>query len=222
MSRRSKLFYLSIFLIVLFFVGFIFSSMTLAFINLPAEYDYTIVYFEGDVPKNLTLIIPIPYINGKPVIKVKSSPGVNVSVIETRYGEMLKVKAENADWVTVASFISNERTIDVVNSNITLLPILERKLVSKTENDRGVSIVYKIKVPVYAEFEGNSTILVKFDVRSGYKALPFFFIYTIPWEPKYGWKAYAGHKIIEFKIRSKGWQIVEGEERVRVIYQKVW
>ncbi len=216
MSRRAKIL---LFLLLVFFAGFIFSSMTLAFINLPAEYHYTFLYYEGDKPKNLTLILPIPYISGKPVIKVRSSPGVNVSVVETRYGEMLKVEAENADWVTVASFISNERTIDVVNSNITLLPTLERKLVSKTENDRGVSIVYKITVPVYAEFEGNSTILVRFDVRSGFHALPFFFIYTLPWEPRYGWKAYTGHKIVEFKINSKGWQVVEGEERVSIRFQ---
>ncbi len=220
MSRKAKIASFLIFLI--FFVGFIFSSWTLAFINLPAGYHYTIIYYEGDVPKNLTLIIPIPYINGKPAIKeVESFPG-NVSVIKTRYGEMLKVETQNADWVTVAGFISNERTIDVVNSNITLLPVLERKLISKTENDKGVSIVHKIRVPVYAEFEGNSTILVRFDVRSGFKALPFFFIYTIPWEPRYGWKPYAGHKIIEFKIEKKGWQIVEGEERVGIIYQRLW
>lgn len=61
------------------------------------------------------------YISGELVIKAKSSPNVNVSVIETQYGKMLKVEAENANWVTIASFISSERTIDIVNSNMTLL-----------------------------------------------------------------------------------------------------
>ncbi|WP_169302208.1 hypothetical protein [Ferroglobus placidus] len=44
---------------------------------------------------------------------------------------------------------------------------------------------------------------MQFDVNSGFHALPFFFI-PILWEPRHGWKAYAEHKIIEFKITSKG------------------
>jgi hypothetical protein len=60
---------------------------------------------------------------------------------------------------------------------------------------------------------------VRFEVRSGFKALPFLFTYTIPWEPRYGWKAYAGYKTIEFRISSKSWQVVEGEERVSVRFQ---
>ncbi|AIY90945.1 hypothetical protein [Geoglobus acetivorans] len=63
---------------------------------------------------------------------------------------------------------------------------------------------------------------MEFSVHSGFKALPFFFIYTIPWEPRYGWKAYTGGKTLEFKIEKKGWQVVDGEERIRMVYQRMW
>jgi len=136
--------------------------------------------------------------------------------------ECSRLKLENADWITLSHFVNHAKTIDVMNANITLLPVLERKLASKTENDGGISIVYRIKIPIYADFEGDSTMLVRFDVSSGFHALPFFFIYTIPWEPKHGWKAYNGHKTIEFIITSKGWQVVEGEERIGITYQRMW
>lgn len=134
---------------------------------------------------------------------------------------MLKIESDEIDFF-IGFFISSDKTIDTIKANITIFPILERKLISKHESDRGISEKCRIKVPVYAEFEGNSTILVQFYVSSGFKALPFFFIYTIPWEPKHWWKAYAGDKIIEFKINSKGWQVVEGEEKLDIIYQRMW
>lgn len=219
MSKKAKVIFFLLFLIL--FVGFIFSAMTLAFVNLPSEHHYMFVYYEGDIPKNLTLIVPIPYIDGKPAIKTRFPSKLNVTTTETPYGKMLKIESEEIDF-SIGSFISSDKTIDIINANITLSPVVEREPVSKTESDKGISEKYRIKVPVYAEFEGNSTILVRFEVRSGFKALPFFFIYTIPLEPRYGWKAYLGHKTIEFKISSKGWQIVEGSEELRIIYQRMW
>jgi len=58
---KNRRFHVFTFLAVLFLVGFIFSSWTLAFINLPAAYTYRVVYeVEGNLPQNLTLIIPVP------------------------------------------------------------------------------------------------------------------------------------------------------------------
>jgi len=91
MNRKAKILFLIV--ILVFFVGFIFSSWTLAFVNLPAEYHYSIIYYEGDMPKNLTLIVPIPYIEGRQIVKAKSLQRANVSIIETQYGRMLKVEA---------------------------------------------------------------------------------------------------------------------------------
>ncbi|WP_048086502.1 hypothetical protein [Ferroglobus placidus] len=65
-----------------------FSSMTLSFVNLPTEYTYRIVYeVEEDLPKNVTLIIPIPYVEGE-VARIKAS---KVNYVETEYGKMVKV-----------------------------------------------------------------------------------------------------------------------------------
>lgn len=46
----------------------------------------------------------------------------------------------------VVDYINSDKTIDIVNVNITLSPLLERELVSKTENEKGVSEKYRIKV----------------------------------------------------------------------------
>ncbi len=219
MSRRIKIILSIAFLI--FFVGWIFSAMVLSFVNTPSGHQYMFVYYGGERPKNLTLIVPIPYINGEPAIETEPSPRLNVTIIETPYGKMLRIESEEIDF-SVGSSVSHDKTIDLINANVTLSPVLARELISKTESDKGVSESYRIKIPVYAEFEGNSTVLVRFDVSSGFKALPFFFVYTIPWEPRYRWNAYTGHKIIEFKIESKGWQIVEGTESVNIRYQKGW
>lgn len=218
MRRKVKIAFFLLFLI--FFTGFIFSSMTLAFVNLPAEYWYEIISYEKEKPKNVTLILPIPYIDGKPVVEPSSNP--NVTIIDTSYGKMLKIELEEADLFPVVTFVTSDRTIDIVNTNITLSPMLEKEFISKTENEKELSEKYRIKIPVYTEFEGTGTMTVEFTIYSGFKALPSFFFIPIPWEPRYGWKPYAGHKIIEFRITSKGWQVVDGEERIGITYQRMW
>jgi hypothetical protein len=213
--RRKNVILVIFFLI--FFIGFEFSDMTLAFINLPSGYTYYVTSFDKKLPKNVTLIIPTCSLNGD-IAEIKPLREGNISLVDTQYGKMIKIEAEEVDHITITSFISSEKTIDIINENITLSPILERKLLSKTENKEELSMVYRVKIPVYAEFEGDSTIYLRLDVESGFKALPFFYTFTIPWEPRYGWKPYAGHKYLEVKITKKGWQLAEGEERVRLIF----
>lgn len=63
MSRKAKVVFILLFLI--FFLGFIFSSMTLAFVNLPAEYRYEVTSYGKEKPGDVTLIVPIPYTGGE-------------------------------------------------------------------------------------------------------------------------------------------------------------
>lgn len=199
---------------LIFFIDFEFSDMTLAFINLPSEYAYYVASYDRELPKNVTMIVPICYVNGEPA-KIRYG---NVTIVNTQYGKMIRVEAGEVDHITIAGFISSERTFDILNENITLSPMLERELILKKGDEKELLMVYRIRIPVYADFEGNSTIYVRLDVGSGFKALPFFFTITIPWEPRYGWKSYVGSKIVEVKVTKKGWQLAEGEERIRLIF----
>lgn len=225
MSKRIKIIFSFLFLV--FFIGFLFSGFTLAFVNLPAEYDYRIIYeIDGGIPQNITLILPVPYFEGE-VARLRSPPGVNVSYVETEYGEMLKVtitvdnEVDRMHMLRIAHFTSHEKTINVVKVNATLSPLLQKELQSRKETKDGFSEAYRIKVPVYAEFDGNASIEVLYNVDSGFQTLPFFFL-PFPWEPKYGWKPYIGHKSLKFRITSKGWQVVEGVESLGIRYQRMW
>ncbi|AKG90986.1 hypothetical protein GAH_01732 [Geoglobus ahangari] len=227
MNRETKITIAALLLVFIFFTGLAFSLFTLPFVNLPAEYDYRVIYeIDGELPQNITLILPVPYFEGE-VARLRPPPGVNVSYVEAEYGEMLKVtitvssEIDRMHMLRIAHFTSHEGTIDVVKVNATLSPLLQKELQSRKETKDGFSEIYRIKVPVYAEFDGNASIEILYNVDSGFQALPFFFL-PLPWEPKYGWKPYIGHKSLKFRIISKGWQVVEGEETIRIVYQRMF
>ncbi len=68
---------------LIFFIGFEFSDMTLAFINLPSEYSYYVASYDRELPKNVTMIVPICYVNGEPA-KIRYG---NVTIVNTQYGK---------------------------------------------------------------------------------------------------------------------------------------
>jgi len=136
---------------------------------------------EGDLLQNITFIVSMPYINGEPLEIKHYNRSYNMTIVETKYGKMIRVdlrirkESGRMNMIRIAGFSSFEETIDVLNTNITLSPLFEREFVSRNEDEKGFSEVYRIKVPIYAEYSGNSTIKVYLYADSGFHALSFFF-----------------------------------------------
>ncbi|WP_202319676.1 hypothetical protein [Archaeoglobus neptunius] len=197
-----------IFLLLLLAIGYWFSSsFFLQFLELKGEWHYEIKA-EGDV-RNLTLMIPMVEIKN-----ARATLNPNVSIVETEYGKMVRTRVSELDSKTLVYEISMHKVFDIFNATLNC----ERELISKSkeetcDNCNCYNWVYKIRCPIYADYDGDGSVRVELWIHSGQKFKPVFFTFTLPDGPFYKGKHYSGHRFVSFIVNSTGYAEVEGEDK---------
>jgi len=163
----------------------------------------------GESITNVTVIMPIIYVKGKPFYDYVKIRGWDYEVIETKYGRMIKL---HTDEISGLKVVCNDRITDIpvveINREVKIEPI--------TIKDENVSGSYPIirtinyTVPIYTSH--NLTVVISMSVCSGISLF----------EPIYNGKKYCGCRIDHIVAVGKGWIYGNGTAKIEMYPRKHW
>lgn len=200
---------------LLFIVGITIVTVCIIFLSLAWQFGSLFpeaglrIHTDTEI-RNLTLVLPLYSINDEILI-----PGrVNASIVDTKYGEMLKLKIDKVDGTKYIAFKGLYREpLDLFS--IDLKPKFNETVINISERGRYYDRTSEIVIPVYVEYEGNKTdVSISYVISSGQDCL----FGIIPISPKYNGKVYAGDRFDEFKVNFTGWGEVIAKSRIIIVY----
>jgi len=158
---------------------------------------------------NVTLIMPIIYIKGKPFYDYVRIKGWDYEIIKTKYGRMIKLHTSELSGLKV---VCNDRITDIpvveINREVKIEPI--------TIKDENVSCSYPIirtinyTAPFYTSH--NLTVVISMSVCSGISLF----------EPIYNGKKYCGCRIDHIVAIGRGWIYGNGTAKIEMYPRKHW
>jgi hypothetical protein len=158
---------------------------------------------------NVTVIMPIIYVKGKPFYEYIKIRGWDYEIIETKYGKMIKLHTDELSGLKV---VCSDRITDIpvveINREVKIEPI--------TIKDENISRSYPIirtinyTVPIYTSH--NLTVVISMSVCSGISLF----------EPIYNGKKYCGCRIDKIVAVGKGWIYGNGTAKIEMYPRKHW